>query len=77
MVDILVRNVDQDTADRLKAKAKAEGKSVSEIAKQLSLSIKTVSTHKSNLLENMGIDNQPELVRYAVRHKLIDEADDA
>jgi DNA-binding NarL/FixJ family response regulator len=53
------------------------GKSVSEIAKQLSLSIKTVSTHKSNLLEKMGIDNQAELVRYAVRHKLIDEADDA
>jgi len=34
MVDILVRNVDQDTADRLKAKAKAEGKSVSEIARE-------------------------------------------
>jgi plasmid stability protein len=34
MVDILVRNIDQAIADRLKAKAKAEGKSVSEIARE-------------------------------------------
>jgi plasmid stability protein len=34
MVDILVRNVDQATADRLKKKAKAEGKSVSDIARE-------------------------------------------
>jgi plasmid stability protein len=34
MVDILVRNVDDDTARRLKEKAKAEGKSVSEIARE-------------------------------------------
>lgn len=34
MADILVRNVDQATADRLKAKAKAAGKSVSEIARE-------------------------------------------
>jgi plasmid stability protein len=34
MVDILVRNVDGDTAKRLKSKAKAAGKSVSEIARE-------------------------------------------
>lgn len=34
MVDILVRNIDQATADRLKQKAKAEGKSVSDIARE-------------------------------------------
>jgi plasmid stability protein len=34
MVDILVRNVDRATADRLKEKAKAEGKSVSELARE-------------------------------------------
>ena len=53
------------------------GRSVSAIAKQLSLSVKTVSTHKANLMEKMRIDNQAELVRYAVRHKLIDETGDA
>jgi plasmid stability protein len=34
MVDILVRNVDQAIADRLKERAKAEGKSVSDIARE-------------------------------------------
>jgi len=34
MVDILVRNVDKAIADRLKAKAKAEGKSVGDIARE-------------------------------------------
>lgn len=34
MVDILVRNVDQATADRLKEKAKAAGKSVNDIARE-------------------------------------------
>jgi plasmid stability protein len=34
MVDILVRNVDQATADRLKEKAKAQGKSVSDLARE-------------------------------------------
>lgn len=34
MVDILVRNVDQAIADRLKQKAKAEGKSVGDIARE-------------------------------------------
>ena len=52
------------------------GEPVSAIAKRLSLSVKTVSTHKANLMEKMGIDNQAELVRYALRHKLIEDADD-
>ena len=49
------------------------GKSVSEIAQQLHLSVKTVSTHKARLMEKMGIGNQAELVRYAMRHGLTDE----
>ena len=48
------------------------GESLSGIAKRLSLSVKTVSTHKANLMEKMGIENQAGLVRYALRHKLID-----
>ena len=51
------------------------GHSVTEIAGKLALSVKTVSTHKSKVMEKMNIANQAELVRYAVRHKLIDEAD--
>lgn len=52
----------------------ARGASVSEIARELSLSVKTVSTHKTRLLEKMGLANQAELVRYALEHKLLDES---
>ncbi len=51
------------------------GQAVSEIASELNLSVKTVSTHKARLMEKMGIDNQAELVRYAMRHRLVDDAD--
>ncbi len=52
------------------------GKSVTEIAQQLSLSVKTVSTHKTRIMEKLNLSNQAELVRYAVRHRLVDEPDD-
>jgi DNA-binding NarL/FixJ family response regulator len=50
------------------------GKSITAIAGELSLSVKTVSTHKTRILEKMGISNQSELVRYAIRHRLLGEA---
>lgn len=50
-----------------------DGKSVGAIARQLSLSVKTVSTHKTRILEKMGLANQAELIRYALEHKLLDD----
>ena len=52
------------------------GVSVSEIANKLALSVKTVSTHKARILEKMGMSSQADLVRYAVKHKLTDDAAD-
>ena len=46
------------------------GSSVTEIAGNLKLSVKTVSTHKANLMGKLGVANQSELVRYAIRHGL-------
>jgi two-component system invasion response regulator UvrY len=40
------------------------------IARELSLSVKTVSTHKTRLLKKMGLQHQGQLVRYAIEHKL-------
>jgi len=51
----------------------ARGASVSEIARELSLSVKTISTHKTRILEKMGLANQAELIRYALEHHLLDE----
>ncbi len=50
----------------------AAGQSVTAIATQLSLSPKTVSTHKSRILEKMHMSNQAELIRYAIEHRLAD-----
>jgi DNA-binding NarL/FixJ family response regulator len=50
------------------------GLSISQIAAELALSVKTVSTHKTRILQKMHLTSQADLVRYAIRHKLIDEA---
>jgi DNA-binding NarL/FixJ family response regulator len=51
------------------------GRSVSQIASELKLSVKTVSTHKARMLEKMSLSNPAELVRYALHHRLIDDPD--
>ncbi|WP_153130904.1 response regulator [Dechloromonas hortensis] len=50
-----------------------QGLGVTEIGRQLSLSTKTVSTHKASILAKMNMTNTAELVRYAVQNHLIDE----
>jgi DNA-binding NarL/FixJ family response regulator len=47
-----------------------EGLGPTEIADRLHLSVKTVSTHKSRILEKMSMDSTADLVRYAVEKKL-------
>ncbi len=51
----------------------ASGLTVTEIAAQLHLSAKTVSTHKARLMEKLDVDSNAGLVRYAVRHGLSDD----
>ena len=52
----------------------AEGKSVSDIAERLNLSVKTVSTHKANLMQKMGVATTGEIIRYALAHKLVENS---
>lgn len=51
----------------------AEGRTNQDIADQLALSIKTVQTHRANMMEKLGLRDITHLVRFAVRHKLIAE----
>lgn len=53
----------------------ASGKTVSDIAEELCLSVKTVSTHRVRILEKMKMKNNAELTNYAIKHKLIDLTD--
>lgn len=50
----------------------SQGSSVSEIALQLSLSIKTISTYRTRVLDKMNLKSNVELARYAIEHHLID-----
>lgn len=45
----------------------AEGLSNQEIAAQLNISVKTVETHRSNMMRKLGANNKTELVKYALR----------
>ncbi len=46
------------------------GKTVGEIAEMLHLSVKTVSTHRTNLLKKLGLANNAEIMRYCLDHDL-------
>jgi DNA-binding NarL/FixJ family response regulator len=50
----------------------AGGKTVSEIAETIHLSVKTVSTYRSRILEKMRMKNNAELTYYTIQKKLID-----
>ena len=50
----------------------ALGKTVKEIAKTLSLSVKTISTHRTRILKKMKMKNSAQLIRYAIKHNLAD-----
>lgn len=52
------------------------GISLTTIAEEFSLSIKTVSTHKSHILAKMDMMNNVDLVRYALHHNLLDFANE-
>jgi len=50
----------------------AAGKTVAEIAEVLSLSVQTISTYRSRILQKMQMKNNVELANYAVRNQLLD-----
>ena len=50
----------------------ASGKAISQIAREMSLSPSTVSTHRTRILKKLGLSSNAELVRYAVSHCLVE-----
>jgi len=52
-------------------RALGSGMMVKEVATQLRLSTKTVSTYRTRLLEKMGLKTKADLVRYVVAHSLL------
>ena len=50
----------------------ASGKSVSQVAQQLGLSVKTISTHRTRILKKMDLKTNSELTHYAIRNGLVE-----
>ena len=50
----------------------AEGSNNKEVARTLQLSVKTVETHRSNIMRKMEFGSLADLVRYAIRNKIVD-----
>jgi DNA-binding NarL/FixJ family response regulator len=53
----------------------AAGKTVSTIAEELNLSVKTVSTHRVHILDKMNMKNSAELTNYAIKYQVINLTD--
>lgn len=49
----------------------SSGKTVSEIADQLALSVKTISTYRARILDKMNMKNNAELTHYAIKNELV------
>ncbi|HTH60874.1 MAG TPA: response regulator transcription factor [Paraburkholderia sp.] len=52
------------------------GQTISEIAHELCVSSKTVSTYKTRILEKMELPHEAALLRYAIHHKLFEDSDE-
>jgi len=50
----------------------AKGKSTKDVAAILGLSVKTAETHRSNIMRKMGFGSLPDLVRYAIRNRIVE-----
>jgi len=50
----------------------AEGKTINQIGQELCLSAKTISTYRSRILQKMAMETNAELIRYAIKHGLVD-----
>lgn len=53
------------------------GTPIGAIADELSLSVKTVSTHKTRILQKMRMTSSAELIHYAIRHQLVESPSDS
>jgi DNA-binding NarL/FixJ family response regulator len=52
----------------------AEGRTNTEISRLLSITVKTVETHRASLMKKLGVSSLAELIRYAIRHSIIEDA---
>ncbi len=67
-----VKNKDLTKREVEVLKEVAMGKSNKEVGEALFISVKTVETHKSHILDKLGLKNTAELVKYAIKNDIIE-----
>lgn len=79
LVDLVTtgKSLDEDDYDRLTPREKqvftllAEGKTSRDIAKYLTISLKTAMTHRANVMAKLDVHSRAELIRYAIRKGIL------
>ena len=77
MVDDYVRRTGDDVLEGLSPRERqvlqliAEGKTSADAAKLLYLSVKTVETYRSRLMQKLGLKDMASLVKFAIQHGII------
>jgi DNA-binding NarL/FixJ family response regulator len=72
------RRTSNDEGGRLSAREReivqllAEGNTNKEVASRLNISVKTVETHRSHIMQKLSLNSVSDLVRYAIRNKMVD-----
>lgn len=69
---------EEDSGDRLTSREReivqliAEGKSSKEVSSTLNISVKTVEAHRTNIMRKLNVHSLGEIVRYAVRNRIVE-----
>jgi DNA-binding CsgD family transcriptional regulator len=50
----------------------SEGRSSKEVARDLSISLKTAETHRANIMRKLEVHSVSEIVRYAIRNQIVE-----
>ncbi|MDY6970353.1 MAG: response regulator transcription factor [Spirochaetota bacterium] len=78
LADILTHDIDKPPYEILSDREYevfrmiASGKTVSEIAREMFLNVKTISTYRARILAKMNMNNNAELTHYAIKNNLLD-----
>jgi DNA-binding NarL/FixJ family response regulator len=84
LIDVLIQRAEKAPADpyqtlttreREVLQMAAEGSSASEIAKRLSISPRTAEIHRGRMMNKLGLHNQTELIRYALKRGILSMQD--
>lgn len=80
VAELLTRELENDTGKPLHESLSnreyhvlrllGEGKTISEIARQLSLSVKTISTYRTRILKKLRLNDNSEIISYTIEHRL-------